>query len=116
MSLGSKLAAAARRILLLGEPVPAAEAVALGMISETVPADELDARARSRAEQFAALPAAPIAYTKHQLLRSFELDLESTLFEERAGQSLMTTTDDFAEGVAAFLEKRPPRFGQPRPE
>jgi 2-(1,2-epoxy-1,2-dihydrophenyl)acetyl-CoA isomerase len=104
-------AAVARRILLLGEPVPARDAVAIGMISEVVPAAELAAAARARAEQFAALPAATIAYTKHQLLRSFEVDLESTLFEERAGQALMTTTDDFAEGVAAFLEKRPARFG-----
>ena len=108
-------AAAARRILLLGESVPTAEAVALGMISEVVPADQLAAAARARAEQFAALPAAPIAYTKQMLLRSFEVDLESILLEERAGQALMSTTDDFREGVAAFLEKRPPRFGQPRP-
>jgi enoyl-CoA hydratase/carnithine racemase len=45
------------------------------------------------------------------LLRSFELDLESALFEERAGQALMSTTADFEEGLAAFRERRPPRFG-----
>jgi enoyl-CoA hydratase/carnithine racemase len=45
------------------------------------------------------------------LLRSFELDLESALFEERAGQALMSTSADYAEGAAAFLERRPPRFG-----
>jgi enoyl-CoA hydratase/carnithine racemase len=46
------------------------------------------------------------------LLRSFELDLESALFEERAGQALISTSPDYAEGMAAFLERRPPRYGE----
>jgi 2-(1,2-epoxy-1,2-dihydrophenyl)acetyl-CoA isomerase len=83
------------------------------MIGEVVEPAELDATARARAERLAALPAATIQFTKSMLLRSFELDLESALFEERAGQALMSTTADFAEGRAAFLERRPPRFGTP---
>jgi 2-(1,2-epoxy-1,2-dihydrophenyl)acetyl-CoA isomerase len=105
--------ARARRMLLFGEDVGAPEAFAAGMIGEVVEPAELDAAARARAEQLAALPAATIQFTKSMLLRSFELDLESALFEERAGQALMSTTPDFAEGRAAFLERRPPRFGTP---
>ena len=102
--------ARARRMLLFGEDVAAPEALAAGMIGEVVDATELDAAAAARAARLAALPAATIQFTKSMLLRSFELDLESALFEERAGQALMSTTDDFEEGRRAFLERRPPRF------
>jgi len=104
--------ARAKRMLLFGEAVPAPEALAFGLIGEVVPPGELDQVAAGRATQLAALPAAAVQYTKAMLLRSFELDLESALFEERAGQALMSTTADYAEGAAAFLERRPPRFGQ----
>jgi 2-(1,2-epoxy-1,2-dihydrophenyl)acetyl-CoA isomerase len=102
--------ARARRMLLFGEDVAAPEALAAGMIGEVVDATELAAAAAARATRLAALPAATIQFTKSMLLRSFELDLESALFEERAGQALMSTTDDFEEGRRAFLERRPPRF------
>lgn len=103
--------ARAKRMLLLGEDVPAPEALAIGMIGEVVAADALDATIAGRATQLAALPSATLRYTKAMLLRSFELDLESALFEERAGQALMSTTPDYAEGANAFQERRPPRFG-----
>jgi 2-(1,2-epoxy-1,2-dihydrophenyl)acetyl-CoA isomerase len=103
--------ARAKRILLFGEDVPAPDALDAGMIGEVVAADELDDAVNRRAAQLAALPRATLRYTKSMLLRSFELDLESALFEERAGQALMSTSADYAEGAAAFLERRPPRFG-----
>ncbi len=103
--------ARAKRILLFGEDVPAPEAHAIGMIGEVVPAADLDAAVDRRAQQLAALPTATLQYTKSMLMRSFELDLESALFEERAGQALISTSADYAEGIAAFLERRPPRFG-----
>jgi 2-(1,2-epoxy-1,2-dihydrophenyl)acetyl-CoA isomerase len=101
----------ARRILLFGEQVPATEALATGMIGEVVSAEHLDDAVSRRSARLAALPQATLAYTKSMLLRSFDLDLESALFEERAGQALISTTSDYAEGVAAFLERRAPRFG-----
>lgn len=103
--------ARAKRMLLFGEDVEAPAALAAGMIGEVTTPDTLDETAAGRAAELAALPAAAIRSTKAMLLRSFELDLESALFEERAGQALVSTTDDYAEGVAAFLERRPPRFG-----
>jgi 2-(1,2-epoxy-1,2-dihydrophenyl)acetyl-CoA isomerase len=104
--------ARARRMLLFGEDVGATEALSSGMIGEVVEAADLTEGAARRAESLAALPAATLRYTRSMLLRSFELDIESALFEERAGQALMSTTPDYAEGVAAFLEKRPARFGR----
>ena len=104
--------ARAKRILLFGEDVPAPEALAAGMIGEVVTAGDLDEAIASRSTRLAALPAATLRYTKSMLLRSFDLDLESALFEERAGQALMSTSPDYAEGVAAFLERRPPQFGR----
>jgi len=103
--------ARAKRMLLFGEDVGAPEALTTGMIGEVVAPDALDAAAETRANRLASLPAATVRYTKSMLLRSFELDLESALFEERAGQALMSTTPDYAEGIAAFLEHRPPKFG-----
>jgi 2-(1,2-epoxy-1,2-dihydrophenyl)acetyl-CoA isomerase len=103
--------AQARRMLLFGEDVGAVEALASGMIGEVAPAASLSDVAGERAAQLVALPPAALGYTKAMLLRTFELDFETALFEERAGQALMSTTADYAEGVAAFRDRRPPRFG-----
>jgi len=103
--------ARAKRMLLFGEDVPAPEALSAGMIGEVVAPSDLDDAVDRRARQPAALPTATVRYTKSMLLRSFELDLESALFEERGGQALMSTSADYAEGATAFLERRPPRFG-----
>jgi 2-(1,2-epoxy-1,2-dihydrophenyl)acetyl-CoA isomerase len=104
--------ARARRMLLFGEDVAAPEAVATGMIGEAVPGERLQEVAAARAAELAALPAAALRYTRSMLRRSFESDLDTTLFEERAGQALVSTTADAAEGAAAFLERRPPRFNR----
>jgi 2-(1,2-epoxy-1,2-dihydrophenyl)acetyl-CoA isomerase len=61
------------------------------------------------------MPAATLRYTRALLLRSFDSDLDATLFEERAGQALVSTTPDYAEGAAAFRERRPPRFNREVP-
>ncbi len=108
-------AARAKRMLLFGEDVAAPDALAAGMIGEVVPSDRLDETAAARAAELAALPAATLRYTRSMLLRSFESDLDATLFEERAGQALVSTTPDYAEGAAAFRERRPPRFNQGTP-
>jgi 2-(1,2-epoxy-1,2-dihydrophenyl)acetyl-CoA isomerase len=88
----------------------AAEAHAWGLVSEVVEAERLAERAAELAGLYAAAPTRGIALTKrlfdHAENASLEdqLDLEATLQTEAAG------SEDFREGVAAFLEKRPPRF------
>ena len=83
--------ARAREFLLLGQVIEATEAVTLGMIARAVPASELVDAAFATARELAALPADAVTYTKQLLNRSFELDLESFLFEERTIQALLST-------------------------
>ena len=83
--------ARAREFLLLGQTIDAREAVSLAMIARTVPARELVDSALATAREFASLPTEAITYTKQLLNRSFELDLESFLFEERTLQALLST-------------------------
>lgn len=104
--------ARARRMLLFGESIEAPEALEIGMIGEVVEPDALDAAIEARTARLASLPVATLRYTKGLLRRSFEIDLETLLFQERAGQGMMTSTDDYREGVNAFLERRAPRFGE----
>ena len=80
------------------------------MVSKVVPEGDLGTTAEAAARDFLALPTVAIGYTKQLLNRSFELDLESFLFEERMIQGMLSTTADKAEGLAAFREQRPARF------
>ena len=68
------------------------------------------ARAQERAAPFAALPTKAIAMTKRLFERAAASRLEDQLELEAQLQLAATRTDDYAEGVASFLEKREPRF------
>ena len=100
----------ARRFLLLGQSMPAPEAAAIGMIAEAVAPDALAARSRAVADEFAALPTKAIGQTKLLLARSFEVDLDTLLHEERSAQALLSSTADQLEGFASFREKRDPHY------
>lgn len=88
----------------------AEEALAWGLVTEVVPASGLVARAAELAATWAAAPTRGIGMTKRLLDRAAGSTLEEQLELEAQLQSAATKTGDFAEGVAAFLEKRPPRF------
>jgi 2-(1,2-epoxy-1,2-dihydrophenyl)acetyl-CoA isomerase len=93
-----------------GRRLTAAEAHAWGLVSEVVEADSLGARVRDLATQLAAMPTRGIGMTKRLFDRAGESTLEEQLELEAQLQSAATKTEDFREGVAAFLEKREPRF------
>lgn len=100
----------AKEIVYSGRKVGAEEALALGLVLETVEADRLMARARELAESFAAAPTLALGMAKRQFELAPAMSFDQFLEAEAAMQPLMSRTDDHHEGVAAFKEKRPPSF------
>jgi len=88
----------------------AAEAHGWGLVSEVVEGDGLAARAAELAGFYAGLPTRGIGLTKRLFEHAFDASLEEQLALEAELQQEATGTADFAEGVQAFLEKRPARF------
>jgi 2-(1,2-epoxy-1,2-dihydrophenyl)acetyl-CoA isomerase len=96
--------------LASGKKLSAAEAHAWGLVSEVVETDRLAGRAAELAAQLAELPTRGIGMTKRLLDHAVGSSLEEQLEREAQLQTAATQTNDFREGVSAFLEKRPPRF------
>jgi 2-(1,2-epoxy-1,2-dihydrophenyl)acetyl-CoA isomerase len=96
--------------LTSGRRLTAAEAYAWGLVSEVVEGDGLAARAAEVAAELAALPTRGIGMTKRLIEHALDASLEQQLEREAQLQAAATKTNDFREGVDAFLEKRPPRF------
>ena len=88
----------------------AEEALAWGLVSETVPAENFAARVAELAAWYASLPTRGVAMTKRLFEHGYAAPLEEQLALEAELQQAATQTEDFAEGVQAFLEKRPPEF------
>jgi 2-(1,2-epoxy-1,2-dihydrophenyl)acetyl-CoA isomerase len=88
----------------------AAEAHAWGLVNEVVDGEQLMSRVAEVASTYAALPTRGIAMTKRLFDHAEHATLEDQLELEAELQTAATQTDDFREGVAAFLEKRQPRF------
>jgi 2-(1,2-epoxy-1,2-dihydrophenyl)acetyl-CoA isomerase len=102
--------ARAAELAFLGDPLPAAEAERWGLVNRVVPADALAAEVRSVAARLAAAAPRALALTKRALDRSPDASLEDQLEYEAILQGIAGRTADHREGVAAFLEKRSPRF------
>ena len=100
----------AAEMALLNESVPAAEAVRLGLVGRVVPAAELATEARTVAARLAAGAPRALALTKRALNAAWEHDLDAALEYEARLQDIAGRTSDHAEGLAAFVEKRPPHF------
>jgi 2-(1,2-epoxy-1,2-dihydrophenyl)acetyl-CoA isomerase len=102
--------AKAAELTLLGESLSASDAERFGLVARVVPADALAVEARAMAARLAGLPPRALSLTKRALDRTWSIDLATALEDEAYRQGIAGATDDHAEGLAAFLEKRPPRF------
>lgn len=88
------------------------EALELGLVNRVVPADDLARAAQELAASLARGPLKAIALTKAAMIKATSASLSEILDLEADLQAECIVTDDFTEGVTAFLEKREPRFGQ----
>lgn len=100
----------AMEMMLLGDKIPATTALEWGLINRCVEPDALEAEVESIAEKLASGPTAALAMTRKSAWAAVEQDYENALAVERRLQFEAGNTQDFAEGVKAFREKRNAQF------
>ena len=101
---------AAYKLLFTGEMISASEALRIGLVDEVVPADELMTRVNALAETIAQKSPVALRLIKEAVRASVRAPLDEGLRLERTLFGLAFSSEDKAEGVAAFLAKRPPDF------
>jgi len=104
--------AKAAELFFFADMVPADEAERIGLVNRVVPHDELMDVARDWAGRLAAKPALAIRYAKEAIQRSLGANVDEMLDFETAAQRDCFGSPDALEGVRAFVEKRPARFGR----
>lgn len=100
----------AKELAFFADIISAKEANDLGLVNRLVPAAQLDHAVSEWAGRLAAAAPIALAQTKQMLNRAFEVTLEQALEAEGWAQTVNFGTQDTAEAIAAFLEKRDPRF------
>lgn len=104
----------ALELLLTGDMVKAQDAFRYGLINKVVPDNELLAQAKNTARRLAMQPLVAMAAIKKVVRDGLAMPMEEALEAERRAFMEVFQTDDAAEGIRAFLEKRRPRFGVKR--
>jgi 2-(1,2-epoxy-1,2-dihydrophenyl)acetyl-CoA isomerase len=102
--------AKAFELCTMGSRIKADEAVRLGLINRCVPEDQLDSVVKEHADYFSNAPTKAIGLIKKMLKKSAHATLDEMLDYEAYCQEIAGSSSDYREGVAAFIEKRKPRF------
>ncbi|MEL6635139.1 MAG: enoyl-CoA hydratase-related protein [Bacteroidota bacterium] len=100
----------AMALMMLGDKVSAPEAVSMGMIYRAIPDEQFAEQVEKLLQKLAQMPTKGLGYTKRAVNQSFTNDLTKQLGIEEHLQSAAGQTQDYQEGVQAFLEKRKPTF------
>jgi len=98
----------AMQMLLTGQPLPAEQAERAGLVSECVPAQELEARSLDLAGRIAAMPPLAVRQIKEVMQLGADLSLQGALALERKANQVLFASKDQKEGMQAFIEKRRP--------
>ena len=102
--------AKAKELIFLGDDLASTDAERIGLINRVVPRDDLEAAANEWAERLAKAPTKAISLSKWLLNRSLDSNRQGAFEDEAWAQDLASTTEDFKEGVAAFIERREVQF------
>jgi 2-(1,2-epoxy-1,2-dihydrophenyl)acetyl-CoA isomerase len=100
----------AKELIFFGDDLGAEEAERIGLVNKVVPAGDLEATAKEWGERLASGPTRTIGFAKRLLNRSLDSDRATQFEEEALFVELVTGTADSTEGVASFIERRPPEF------
>ena len=100
----------AKELVLLADIIDAAEADRIGLVNRVVPEAELDDTVDAIAARLAAGPPIALAMSKRLLNNSFDVTLEQALDDEGLAQTVTFSTEDVAEAMSAFIDKRDPVF------
>jgi 2-(1,2-epoxy-1,2-dihydrophenyl)acetyl-CoA isomerase len=101
---------AALRMTLLGEVYDAAEALALGLVTEVVPDDDLEIRTLAFCEALAAKAPLAVRLSKMMMEKAMDVGLEASMADAQMAVMITNPSHDAREGIAAFREKRAPKF------
>lgn len=102
--------AQAKKFLYTGATMEAQQALDLGLVTQVVPDDEVEAAGLAEAQRLAAGPAEVMGMAKNLLARSFETGLHDMFAFEGFGQAMAMSNPEFREGLAAAIDKRRPDF------
>ena len=100
----------AKKMIWLAERIDGAEAGRIGLAEIVVPPESVEDEARALCERLAAAPPIAVRAVKALVDRAGRVDLDEGMDGEAAAQVKALTSEDFGEGVSAFLSKRPPAF------
>jgi 2-(1,2-epoxy-1,2-dihydrophenyl)acetyl-CoA isomerase len=102
--------ARAKELAFFADVLPASEAMRLGLVNRVVPAAELDALVTEWASRLAAGPPLALSMTKTMLNNAFGVSMEQAVEDEARAQSVNFASEDLREAMAAFVQKRSPKF------